>query len=99
MPAPLVPAPLAFHEGVPYSDAFGDVYHSAAGGPAQALHVFLRGNELPQKWAGRSRFVILETGFGLGLNFLATWQAWKCDPQRCTRLHFVAVEKHPFALD
>jgi tRNA 5-methylaminomethyl-2-thiouridine biosynthesis bifunctional protein len=99
MPAPLVPARPAFHEGIPYSEAFGDVYHSAAGGPEQALHVFLGGNELPQKWAGRSRFVILETGFGLGLNFLATWQAWKRDPQRCTRLHFVSVEKHPFALD
>ncbi|HYN13828.1 MAG TPA: FAD-dependent 5-carboxymethylaminomethyl-2-thiouridine(34) oxidoreductase MnmC [Burkholderiales bacterium] len=99
MPAPLVPARLAFHEGTPYSEAFGDVYHSAAGGPAQALHVFLSGNELPQKWAGRSRFVILETGFGLGLNFLVTWQAWKRDPQRCARLHFVSVEKHPFTLE
>ncbi len=99
MAAPLVPARLAFQEGTPYSEAYGDVYHSAAGGPAQALHVFLGGNELPQKWAGRSRFVILETGFGLGLNFLVTWQAWKRDPQRCARLHFVSVEKHPFTLE
>jgi tRNA U34 5-methylaminomethyl-2-thiouridine-forming methyltransferase MnmC len=32
--------------------------------------------------AGRTarRFVILETGFGLGLNFLATWQAWRAAP-------------------
>jgi tRNA 5-methylaminomethyl-2-thiouridine biosynthesis bifunctional protein len=53
---------------------------------------------LPQRWAGRERFVILETGFGLGLNFLATLQAWKRDPSRCRRLHYVAVEKHPFSL-
>ncbi len=46
--------------------------------------------------AGRGRFVILETGFGLGLNFLATWLAWRDDPQRCQELHFVAFEKHPF---
>jgi tRNA 5-methylaminomethyl-2-thiouridine biosynthesis bifunctional protein len=97
MLVPLVPARLAFQDGVPYSAAFGDVYHSAAGGPGQAQHVFLGGNGLPQRWAGRGRFVILETGFGFGLNFLATWQAWRRDPARPARLHYVSVEKHPFA--
>jgi tRNA 5-methylaminomethyl-2-thiouridine biosynthesis bifunctional protein len=98
MPQALVPAPLAFQEGIPYSEAFGDVYHSAAGGPAQSRHVFLAGNGLPGRWAGRDRFVILETGFGLGLNFLATWQAWRADPSRCRRLHFVSIEASPFSL-
>jgi tRNA 5-methylaminomethyl-2-thiouridine biosynthesis bifunctional protein len=97
MPA-LVPARLGFLEGVPYSETFGDVYHSAAGGLEQARHVFLQGNEVQRRWAGRERFVILETGFGLGLNFLATWQAWRRDPSHCGRLHYVAVEKHPFSL-
>jgi tRNA 5-methylaminomethyl-2-thiouridine biosynthesis bifunctional protein len=97
---PLVPAGLRFTpQGVPYSAPFDDVYHSAGGGPAQALHVFLRGNGLPQRWAGRERFVVLETGFGAGINFLVTWQAWRHDPGRCRRLHFVSIEKHPFALD
>src|SRR5712671_2942385 len=95
---PLVPARPAYQEGTPYSEAFGDVYHSAAGGPAQANHVFLKGNQLPERWAGREHFVILETGFGLGINFLTTWQAWRRDPRRCRRLHFVSVEKHPFSL-
>jgi len=99
MPEALVPARLAFQEGTPYSEAFDDVYHSAAGGPAQARHVFLGGNELPHRWTGHSRFIILETGFGFGLNFLVTWQAWRRDPARCERLHYVAIEKHPFALD
>ena len=94
----LVPATLAFQEGTPYSEAYGDVYHSAAGGPEQARYVFLEGNSLPGRWARRERFVILETGFGFGLNFLATWQAWRRDPQRCARLHFVSIEKHPFSL-
>ena len=89
------PARLHFKEGTPYSEAFGDVYHSEAGGPAQARFVFLQGNEVQQRWAGRERFVILETGFGLGLNFLATWQAWRGQPGK---LHYVAVEKHPFSL-
>jgi len=37
----------------------------------------------------------LETGFGLGTNFLATWQQWRDDGQRCRRLHFVSIERHP----
>jgi tRNA 5-methylaminomethyl-2-thiouridine biosynthesis bifunctional protein len=98
MPASVVPGSYELRDGTPYSAAYGDVYHSADGGPAQARHVFLAGNELPARWARRSRYVILETGFGFGLNFLVTWRAWQDDPHRCRRLHFVAVEKHPFAL-
>jgi tRNA 5-methylaminomethyl-2-thiouridine biosynthesis bifunctional protein len=98
--APLVPAGLRFTpQGVPYSAPFDDVYHSAGGGPAQARHVFLGGNGLPQRWGGRERFVVFETGFGAGINFLVTWQAWRRDPERCRRLHFVSIEKHPFILD
>jgi tRNA 5-methylaminomethyl-2-thiouridine biosynthesis bifunctional protein len=99
VPAALIPATLSFkHQGVPWSETFDDVYHSAAGGVAQARHVFLDGNGLPGRWAGRERFVILETGFGAGINFLATWQAWRQDAAGCARLHFVSIEKHPFAL-
>lgn len=95
---PLIPARLAFAaDGTPYSATFDDVYHSADGGLGQARHVFLAGNDLPRRWQGRERFVILETGFGLGLNFLATWAAWRADPQRCARLHFVSCELHPFS--
>jgi len=98
MPEPLVPAALAYTaEGTPWSAAYGDVYHSRAGGPAQARHVFLGGTGLPARWRGHDRFVVLETGFGLGLNFLATWQAWRDDPARCSRLHYLSIEKHPFA--
>lgn len=84
------------HEGVPRSSAYDDRYHSCEGPLAQSAYVFLGGNGLPGRWAGRDRFVVLETGFGLGLNFLATWRAWRDDPARCARLHFVSVEKHPF---
>jgi tRNA 5-methylaminomethyl-2-thiouridine biosynthesis bifunctional protein len=94
----VVPAKLDFVDGVPFSREFGDVYHSAGGGPSQARHVFLNGNRVLERWAGRSRFVILETGFGAGINFLTTWQAWRRDPSRCRRLHFVSIEKHPFTL-
>jgi tRNA 5-methylaminomethyl-2-thiouridine biosynthesis bifunctional protein len=82
--------------GTPFSAEFGDVYHSTQGGLAQSRHVFLAGNGLPGRWQGREAFVVLETGFGLGLNFLATWDAWRNDPGKCGRLHFVSVEGRPF---
>jgi tRNA 5-methylaminomethyl-2-thiouridine biosynthesis bifunctional protein len=97
---PLVPARLAFGPGgVPYSEAYGDVYHSADGGLAQARHVFLGGNGLPARWRGRASFTIVETGFGLGFNFLATWAALLEDARGPERLHYVSAEKHPFAKD
>lgn len=96
---PLEPARLTLaDDGTPFSPNYDDVYHSAAGAHAQARHVFLAGNGLPQRWAGRAQFCIVETGFGLGLNFLATWLAWRDDAQRCRTLHFVSLEKHPLAV-
>lgn len=92
---PIQPARVELREGVPFAPAFGDIYHARAGALAQANHVFLAGNGLPRRWAGQPDFTILETGFGLGNNFLATWAAWREDPRRCDRLHFVSIEKHP----
>jgi len=96
--APVITAPLAFDaDGIPFSERYGDRYHPRHGALAQAAHVFLAGNGLPGRWQGRDRFVIVETGFGLGNNFLAAWNAWRADPQRCERLHFISIEKHPLA--
>ncbi len=95
--APIVAAPLLFNaQRLPISAQYDDVYHPTAGAAEQATHVFLGGNGLPQRWRGSARFVILEAGFGLGNNFLATWQAWRQDAQRCAQLVFMSVEKHPF---
>jgi tRNA 5-methylaminomethyl-2-thiouridine biosynthesis bifunctional protein len=100
MPDRLVPATLAFRDdGTLVSPAYGDIYHSAAGALAQANHVFVGGNRLPGRWQGARTFTIVETGFGTGCNFLATWAAWRDDPTRCERLHFVSIEKHPFTRD
>jgi len=94
----ITPATLSeTDDGTPYAPVYDDVYHSRAGAIAQARHVFLGGNNLPERWTKRDHFVVVETGFGLGLNFLATWAAWQAQAadERCTRLHFVSVEKHP----
>src|SRR2546428_9974677 len=91
----IVPAQLEWNaQGLPFTPAFDDVYHPVGGALAQARHVFLAGNGLPERWRGRDRFVVLETGFGLGNNFLATWDAWRRDGGPC-RLHFISIEQHP----
>ena len=99
--APLpAPARLEFDtRGAPFSAVFGDVYRPAGPPLHQACTVFLQGNGLPGRWAQAQSFTVVETGFGLGHNFLATWLAWRDDPQRCRRLHFVSFESHPFPGD
>jgi tRNA 5-methylaminomethyl-2-thiouridine biosynthesis bifunctional protein len=80
----IVPAEIVFDgDGPPIAPLYGDVYHPSAGAREQAQHVFLAGNDLPARWRGREHFVILETGFGLGNNFLATWQAWRDSHAAC----------------
>jgi len=89
-------------DGQPRSALYPDLYRSRGSdgdhGLAQARHVFLGGCELLGEhalWRHRPNWCILENGFGLGLNFLATWQAWRQDPSRASRLHYVATEAHP----
>src|SRR5258706_9942017 len=82
-------------DGTAFSDEFQDIYHSTHGGLAQSRQVFLAGNGVPERWRQRDAFVILETGFGLGLNFLAAWDAWRADASRPKRLHFISVESRP----
>jgi len=88
-------------DGTPYSTRFQDRYRSESGGLEQARRVFLHGCGLPQAWAGAAQWRILETGFGLGLNFLVAWAAWRADlPEHRPRLlHFVSVEAYPVTAD
>ena len=62
---------LAWLDGIiPISRRFDDPYFSLAGGLAETRHVFLIGNDLPERL--RPGFQIAELGFGTGLNLLAT---------------------------
>jgi len=95
----ITPAVIDFDAGdAPRSPLYDDLFHPRIGALAQARHVFLDGNGLPERWAGRDDFAILETGFGLGNNFLATWDLWRRDPKRPRRLHFVSLELHPLVV-
>lgn len=80
-----------------YSETFGDIYASHAGGLAETRHVFIEGNDLPARFRDGMASTVIETGFGAGLNFLSTWQAFGEHAPANARLHFVSVEKHPFS--
>lgn len=95
-PASVSPAVLVWdEEGVPSSEAYGDVYFSKADGLAESRAVFLEGCGLPQAWANRSRFVVAELGFGTGLNILALLQLWQAQGPAKGHLHIFSIEAHP----
>lgn len=93
-----MPEPVEWaSDGSPRSLRFNDRYRSRSGGVTQAQCVFLAGCGLPERWRGAATFTVLETGFGLGINFLTTWAAWEADAQRCGTLNFVSAEAYPVA--
>ncbi|WP_175657279.1 bifunctional tRNA (5-methylaminomethyl-2-thiouridine)(34)-methyltransferase MnmD/FAD-dependent 5-carboxymethylaminomethyl-2-thiouridine(34) oxidoreductase MnmC [Burkholderia ambifaria] len=99
MPDRLVPATLARRDdGILVSPEYGELPRDASRARALANRM-LAGTGLPARWQGVRTFTIVETGFGTGGRFLATWAAWRDDPARCERLHFVAIEPHPFTRD
>ncbi len=89
---------LDWQDGQPYSSRYGDIYFSRDSGIEETRHVFLEQNRLAGRWAqlqpGES-FMVGETGFGTGLNFLCAWQLWDRTAPRSARLHFVSTELHP----
>ncbi len=67
---------------------------------------FLGGNRLAERFPVHSHplFIVAESGFGTGLNFLTLWQAFdsfrSAHPQATLqRLHFISFEKFPLTRD
>ncbi|MBV0934541.1 bifunctional tRNA (5-methylaminomethyl-2-thiouridine)(34)-methyltransferase MnmD/FAD-dependent 5-carboxymethylaminomethyl-2-thiouridine(34) oxidoreductase MnmC [Marinobacterium weihaiense] len=101
MTEPLQTARLNWQGEVPESAAFGDIYFNRAGGVAETEHVFLAANQLPERFAAAHQrpFVIAETGFGTGLNFLCARQLWLQQAPADAQLHFISCEKFPLSRD
>jgi tRNA 5-methylaminomethyl-2-thiouridine biosynthesis bifunctional protein len=99
------PATILFDDDrTPRADAFGDIYFSADDGLAESRHVFLHHNQLPARFAALrpaqyGEFVIAETGFGTGLNFLAAAQLWLSTAPAGLRLTYLSAEKFPLRRD
>lgn len=89
-------------DGVPVSNQFDDIYFSVDSGIDESQYVFLQHNGLPHAFRqlpAHYEFVVTETGFGTGLNFLLCWQAFlKHAPASC-RLVFVSFEKFPLSVE
>jgi tRNA 5-methylaminomethyl-2-thiouridine biosynthesis bifunctional protein len=99
-PADPASGELDWQDGHPVSRRFGDVFFSRDSGVDETRHVFLAGNALRSRWsnlAPGARFVVGETGFGTGLNFLCAWALWDEVSPPDARLHVVSVEAYPLA--
>jgi tRNA U34 5-methylaminomethyl-2-thiouridine-forming methyltransferase MnmC len=87
---------ISFDEhDLPFSHRFEDHYYSRNDGRAECDHVFIQGNDIPERWAENEQFVIGELGFGTGLNFLETWRQWQVLRKEGQHLTFVSVEGFP----
>lgn len=82
-------------DGVPRSRDFGDIYFSPEDGLAETEHVFLSGIGFEDLVLRGSDIIIGETGFGTGLDFLATMRAWREQAGPKAHLHFLSVEGFP----
>lgn len=96
-----------WRNGQPYNPDFADVYFSADNGLAESEHVFIQHNQLLERFKrvaeqapdnNASQFVIAETGFGSGLNFLLTVKHWLQHSHASQTLCFYSLEHAPFCL-
>ncbi len=98
---PLQPAQCDWNTGVLRSTQFDDVYASQAGAFDECQHVFIAGNQLPERWKAHPQssgpFRIGEIGFGTGTNFCATIASFLQHAPAHVRLDYYACEKHPMS--
>ncbi|MCW9048293.1 MAG: bifunctional tRNA (5-methylaminomethyl-2-thiouridine)(34)-methyltransferase MnmD/FAD-dependent 5-carboxymethylaminomethyl-2-thiouridine(34) oxidoreductase MnmC [Gammaproteobacteria bacterium] len=93
-------ANLEWRDGQPYNPEFDDVYFSIDNGIEETEHVFIHHNQLQARFTENKKpsFVITETGFGSGLNFLITVKHWLELSEAQQTLTFYSVENSPFSL-
>ena len=82
------------NSGTLYSSQFDDTYFMDGKGLEEANFIFLGNNKIPERLESEQELIIGETGFGTGLNFLATWQAWRQSSKTC-KLTFFSCELFP----
>ena len=97
------PASLKWDEmGTPISTQFDDPYFSKEDGLAESIYVFLQANKLAERFASlpeNGSFVIAETGFGTGLNFLLSWRCFLQNAPKSATLRYISVEGFPLRIE
>lgn len=77
---------------------FDDIYFQTESGQEESQYVFLKGNNLPQRFKTARNFRIGELGFGSGLNFLLTWKLWLETAPKNAQLHYFSIERTPLPI-
>ncbi len=88
-------AKLELNKDSLYSPIFADIYHDP-NVLEEVDFVFHQGNQLLERWQQNQQaeqFTIGETGFGVGLNFLVTCQAWRRCQLKPKHLNFISTEQ------
>lgn len=101
-------ATIEWRNGTPFCSEFDDVYYRSEkpfvdNGLKETQYLFIQQNKLQQRWqnlppqtqCGNQQFVIAETGFGTGLNFLTACDLWLKTAPDNWRLQFISTEIRP----
>lgn len=80
---------------VPVSVEYDDPFFDTSDGLSESRYVFLELNQLNSRWPSAETFTIGEIGFGVGLNFLATWELWEKRRSSDQVLNYVSFESAP----
>jgi len=103
-------ANIEWRDGTPFCKEFDDFYYRSdrpftEHGLKETEYLFLEQNQLKQRWlalpehqnSNNKIFVIGETGFGTGLNFLSACNLWLQTAPSDWRLQFISTELRPVA--
>ena len=94
-------APFSLKNNTLFSEEFDDLYSSTKGAVAECNHVFIKGNNLNERFENlgeNSKFYIGEIGFGIGINFLTTCKSWLDHTKQNQVLEFYSFDKYLFRL-
>jgi tRNA 5-methylaminomethyl-2-thiouridine biosynthesis bifunctional protein len=96
--SPIEAAQLIWRDGLPYCALSNTLYCLGVEEVNKAGQVFIHGNNLALRWQNlkeQSAFIIAETEFKAGLNFLLSWSYWIQYAPKTARLHYISCENHP----
>lgn len=93
-------AEISWKDNTPSSILFDDVYYCEASGIEESNYVFIQHNQLEERFAklqDNETFIIGETGFGSGLNFLNVLNLWQKTITCNAKLFFISFERYPLS--